>query len=281
MIAAAQPGQVIDDRYTVIKLIGRGAMADVFEARENQTGEKVALKILREQVAQDDDSLLRFEREADVQTRIRHPNVAVIKHVGLHGVAPYLALELLSGRSLLSVLRAEKQVPVGRAVAYIWQALQGLAATHGAGVLHRDLKPANLMLQRSPDGSERVVLIDFGFASLSGAAGITRQGFVVGSLTYMAPERLRNETIDERSDLYALGVVLFELLTGDPPFTGDEGMLIADILEHPAPTLADRGVQAPVMLEALMARVLAKVPAERPASAAIMATDLAVAIGAV
>jgi serine/threonine-protein kinase len=280
MIAAAQPGQVIDGRFTVIKLIGRGAMADVFEARDASSSEKVALKILREQVNADDDSLLRFEREAATHLRIRHPNVAVLLEAGLHGAAPYLVLELLSGRSLRSVLRNEGRVEVHRGVAYVWQALQGLAATHQAGVLHRDLKPANLMLQRNPDGSERVVLIDFGFASLAGQAGITRQGFVVGSLTYMAPERLRNEEIDRRSDLYAMATILYELIAGQPPFSGDDGTLVSDILERVPAPLSSHAPEVPPALDAVVARALSKLPDQRPADALELAAELAVAIGA-
>jgi serine/threonine-protein kinase len=282
VIAAAQPGQVIDGRYTVIRLIGRGAMADVFEARDGVSQDKVALKILREQVARDPEALARFKREAEVQARIRHPNVAVLHGVGLHGQSPYLALELLAGRSLLQVLRHEGQVPLMRAIAYAWQACQGLAATHATGVLHRDLKPANLVLRPNPDGTERVVLIDFGFAALGGGAGITRQGFVVGSLTYMAPERLRNEPIDVRSDLYSLACVLYELVAGRPPLAAaDDGTLIAMILdEAPAPlSQAAPGAGVPPALDAALARALAKQPADRHESAAAMAKALAEAVG--
>jgi eukaryotic-like serine/threonine-protein kinase len=280
MISAASPGQVIDGRYTIIKLIGRGAMADVFEARDSATQEKVAIKILRDVMSQDPDAVARFEREAQVQQRIRHPNVAVMYGAGMHGSSPYLALELLGGRSLLNVLKHEKQVPLMRAVAYGWQALQGLAATHAAGVLHRDLKPANLMLRPNGDGTERVVLIDFGFASLEGAAGITRQGFVVGSLTYMAPERLRSEPVDARADLYGLAVVLYELLAGIPPFRNDDDTtLIGEILEDAPPPLTQLVPEVPEAVDRVIAKALAKYPSERAASADEMAAELAAAVG--
>jgi serine/threonine-protein kinase len=280
MNPAASPGQVIDGRYTIIKMIGRGAMADVFEARDGATQDKVAIKILRDVLAQDPDAVARFQREAQVQARIRHPNVAILHGAGLHGSSPYLALDLLGGRSLLGVLRYEKRVPLMRAVAYAWQALQGLAAIHAAGVLHRDLKPANLMLKPNGDGTERVVLIDFGFASLEGAAGITRQGFVVGSLTYMAPERLRSEPVDPRADVYSLTVVLYELLVGRPPFEADDdATLIGMILDDRPQPLAERGVEVPDALEALIQRALAKHAGARPASAAEMAAQLAAAVG--
>ncbi len=280
MISAASPGQVIDGRYTIIKLVGRGAMADVFEARDSATSEKVAIKILRDVLSQDPDAVARFEREAQVQQRIRHPNVAVMFGAGMHGSSPYLALELLGGRSLLNVLKHEKQVPLMRAVAYGWQALQGLAATHAAGVLHRDLKPANLMLRPNGDGTERVVLIDFGFASLDGAAGITRQGFVVGSLTYMAPERLRSEPIDVRADLYGLAVVLYELLAGVAPFRAeDDATLIGEVLEAPPQPLTEIVAEVPDAVDRVIRRALSKYPSERAASATDMASELAAAVG--
>jgi eukaryotic-like serine/threonine-protein kinase len=280
MISAASPGQVIDGRYTIIRLVGRGAMADVFEARDGATQDKVALKILRDVLAQDPDAVARFEREAQVQQRIRHPNVAVLYGAGMHGSSPYLALELLGGRSLLNVLKHEKQVPLMRAVAYGWQALQGLAATHAAGVLHRDMKPANLMLRPNGDGTERVVLIDFGFASLEGAAGITRQGFVVGSLTYMAPERLRSEPVDARADLYGLAVVLYELLAGFPPFRADDdATLISDVMDARPQPLTEIVADVPPAVDAVIARALSKYPGERAGSATEMAEDLAAAVG--
>jgi eukaryotic-like serine/threonine-protein kinase len=205
----------------------------------------------------------------------------VLYGAGLHGQSPYLALELLTGRSLLQILRNEKVVPVMRAVAYAWQALQGLTAIHASGVMHRDLKPANLMLRPNGDGTERVVLIDFGFAALDGQSGITRQGFVVGSLTYMAPERLRNEQIDARADLYSLAAVLYELLTGHPPVEGpDDGALIAAILEdEPLPPSARAPEPVPASLDAAVLRALSKYPKDRPGTAAEMAAELAAAVG--
>jgi serine/threonine-protein kinase len=167
-------------------------------------------------------------------------------------------------------------------VAYGWQALQGLAATHDAGVLHRDLKPANLMLRPNGDGTERVVLIDFGFASLDGAAGITRQGFVVGSLTYMAPERLRSEPIDARADLYGLAVVLYELLAGFAPFRADDdATLIGEVLEAAPQPLTEIVPDVPPAVDAVIRRALAKHPGDRAASATEMAAELAGAVGVV
>ncbi|HUS33084.1 MAG TPA: serine/threonine-protein kinase, partial [Kofleriaceae bacterium] len=205
-------GTIVGDRFRVDEMIGKGAMADVYRALDLQTQAFVALKILRTTHVTDAVSLARFNREAEVQERIRHRNVAALLATGVTDTKePYLAVELLRGKSLRSVIKAEKSVAPRRAASYAWQALQGLAAVHAIGVLHRDLKPANIMLEPSPGPVERVVLIDFGFATFEGSAKLTLQGTVVGSLTYIGPERLRGEGADARTDIYAIGVILFEL----------------------------------------------------------------------
>jgi serine/threonine-protein kinase len=272
-------GTVIGDRFRIDELIGRGAMAEVYRALDLQTQAFVALKILRHQHVTDTVSLARFAREADVQARLRHRNVAALLATGVtkDKYEPYLAVELLRGRSLRSVLKAERHVEPRRAASYAWQALQGLHAVHQTGVLHRDLKPANIMLEPSPGPIERVVLIDFGFATFEGSAKLTLQGTVVGSLTYIAPERLRAEEPDLRSDVYALGVVLFELLTGHPPFVADEDFdLIAMHLNEEPPHVGDE-VPAAHALEPVIARALAKDPDERYANAAQMAEAIELA----
>ena len=214
---ADRTGQIIGQRFRIDALIGRGAMADVFRALDMQTAAYVALKILRTSLDGDPAAPQRFLREAEVQARLRHPNIAALLATGVtdHG-EPYLALELLRGKTLRGVLKQAGRVDARLAASYTWQALQGLAAVHAMGVLHRDLKPANIMLEPSQGPADRVVLIDFGFASVEGSAKLTQQGAIVGSLTYMAPERMRGEPIDQRSDLYSMGVIFYELLAGVP-----------------------------------------------------------------
>ena len=266
-------GTVIGDRFRLDELIGRGAMAEVYRALDVETQAFVALKILRHQHVTDSVSLARFAREADVQARLRHRNVAALLASGVtkDKHEPYLAVELLRGRSLRSVIKAENHVAPRRAASYTWQALQGLHAVHQAGVMHRDLKPANIMLEPSPGPIERVVLIDFGFATFEGSARLTLQGTVVGSLTYIAPERLRAEEPDQRADIYAIGVVLFELLTGQPPFAADEDFdLISMHLHDPPPRVGDT-ISTARALDPVIARALAKQPADRYASAQEMA----------
>jgi serine/threonine-protein kinase len=266
-------GTIIGDRFRLDELIGRGAMAEVYRALDMETQAFVALKILRHQHVTDSVSIARFAREADVQARLRHRNVAALLATGVtkDNYEPYLAVELLRGRSLRSVIKSEGRVPPRRAASYAWQALQGLHAVHQAGVLHRDLKPANIMLEPSPGPIERVVLIDFGFATFEGSAKLTLQGTVVGSLTYISPERLRAENPDQRSDVYALGVVLFELLIGRPPFVAEDDFdLISMHLNDDPPSVAAASPSAHV-LDPIIGRALAKSPDDRYADAAQMA----------
>ena len=163
------------------------------------------------------------------------------------------------------------------ALSYVWQTLQGLAAVHARGILHRDLKPANLMLEPSPGPVERVVLIDFGFAALEGGRALTKRGHVVGSLTYLAPERLRGETADPRSDLYAVGVIFHELLAGTPPFNGEDDFdVITAHLSDPPPDLVSVApMPPPAEVCAIVRRALAKDRAARFADATTMADAIA------
>ena len=266
-------GQVIGDRFRIDDYIGKGAMADVYRAIDLQTQAYVAIKILRYGHVSDSVSLARFAREADVQARFRHRNVAALLATGITTQQePYLALELLRGKSLRSVIKGEGRVAPQRAASYAWQALQGLAHVHEGGILHRDLKPANIMLEPSPGPVDRVVLIDFGFATFEGSAKLTAHGTVVGSLTYIAPERLRGEPVDHRSDLYAIGVILYELLVGQPPFAGKNDFELVDMhINELPPPLPE---PLPRELDAVIQRAMAKTGADRFPDARSMATAL-------
>lgn len=262
-------GTIVGDRFRIDEAIGKGAMAYVYRALDLETQAFVALKILRHTHVNDATSLARFAREANVQSRLRHRNVAALIATGITDQKePYLAVELLHGKSLRSVIKQEGHVVPRRAASYAWQALQGLHAVHTAGVLHRDLKPANIMLEPSPGPIERVVLIDFGFATFEGSAKLTMQGTVVGSLQYIAPERLRGDSGDARTDIYAIAVILFELLTGRPLFVAsDDYELIDLVINEPAPHVANA-------LDPVLQKALAKYPHERYRDAAEMAQAL-------
>lgn len=274
----AQPGEVVVGRYRVVRPLGVGSMAEVYAAHDIKRDRDVALKIIRRNLARDPETIRRLDREAKVQQMIRHRNVAKLYGGGLtERDEPYLVVELLHGRSLRDVIKGERRVEAERAAGYAWQALHGLAATHQVGVLHRDLKPANLMLEPSGEAIERVVLIDFGFAALEGGARLTAQGHVVGSLAYLAPERLMGEAGDDRSDLYALGVILYELTTGRRPFIAESDMDLINLHLEAAPVAPRRAApecDISPALEAVIMRALAKRPEGRSASALDMAEEL-------
>jgi serine/threonine-protein kinase len=274
--AADRIGRTIGNRFRVDEVIGRGAMADVYRALDLQTHTYVALKILRHTHLSDATSRSRFAREAEVQAKLRHRNVAALFASGLtEHDEPFLAVELLRGKTLRGVIKSEHRVAPVRAASYAWQALSGLQAVHAQGVMHRDLKPANIMLEPSPGPVDRVVLIDFGFATFEGSERLTAVGTVVGSLSYIAPERLRGELIDGRADLYAIGIILFELLVGEPPFRADDDLALIDLqLSEPAPHVCAFDPTLPPPLDATIARALEKDPADRFGSAREMADEL-------
>ena len=270
-------GKVVGDRFRIDQLIGRGAMAEVYRALDLETSAYVAVKIVRPTHVTDSVVLARFAREADVQARIRHKNVAALLASGVTDKKePWLALELLRGKSLRSILKSEGRVAPVRAASYAWQALQGLDAVHKAGILHRDLKPANIMLEPSQGPVDRVVLIDFGFATFDGSAKLTLQGTVVGSLTYIAPERLLGNPVDARADIYAIGVMFYELLAGAPPFAADDDFDLIDMhVNREPPSLAEIGLPGPI--DEVFLRAMEKEPADRFGSAQEMAAALEVA----
>jgi serine/threonine-protein kinase len=274
----AQPGDLVGGRYRVVRPLGAGAVAEVYQAEDTREGGEVALKIMKRSLAAEPEMVERLAREARVQEMIAHPNVARLRGAGITERAePYLVVELLRGRTLRHVLKAEGTVDRVRAASYAWQALQGLGALHLAGVCHRDLKPANLMLEPSPGPVERVVLIDFGFASIEGQRRLTQQGHVVGSLAYVAPERLLGAVGDPRADLYGIGVILFELLVGRRPFVADDEMALVTMqLDEPPPSPRALAPQAGISpaLEHLILTALAKRPEDRFLGAADMASTL-------
>jgi eukaryotic-like serine/threonine-protein kinase len=274
MAADARIGQIYGRQYRVDALIGKGAMADVYRALDLGTAAYVAVKILKQHLDDYDPAARqRFERESEVQALLRHRNVAALLATGVTpNDEPYLVVELLRGKNLRSTLRHEGRIEPRRAASFAFQALQGLAAVHAAGILHRDLKPANIMLEPSSGPIERVVLIDFGFATFEGSAKLTAQGAIVGSISYIAPERFRGEETDHRSDLYAIGVILYEMLVGHPPFVGNDDMDLVEQQLEAAPPHLDPSL--PRELDAVLQRALAKHQHERFESAEAMAAAL-------
>lgn len=258
--------RTLDERFRLDERIGSGGMGAVYRAWQLSVGRAVAVKVIRAQAVADDAAIKRFLREAQLASRLNHPHIVSIIDFGQtpDGLL-YLVMELCSGRSLDELLRDEGPFSVGRTLAIALQICDGLQSAHRQEIIHRDLKPSNLM--QLEDGEDLVKILDFGLArSLSGDhSTITRSDVVLGTPTHLAPEVLRGEPFDVRSDLYALGVVLFTLLAGRIPFEADSTEAILGLhITAPIPNLP---APFPPALNALVRRLLAKTPAERYASA--------------
>ncbi|MFA9432576.1 serine/threonine-protein kinase [Egicoccus sp. AB-alg2] len=234
-------------RYELGELLGAGGMGLVRRARDTVLDRDVAVKLLADNLAADADARERFLREARAAARVTDPHVVTVHDVGEEAGRPYLVMELVDGPSLADVLRRDGPLDPYDVVEVAAQALAGLAAAHAAGVLHRDVKPGNLLC--GPDGAVKVA--DFGVAEAADVPGLTRTGFVLGTRSYLAPERLRGAPASVRTDLYALGATLVELLTGSPPS------------DTPARDVAG----LPVGLGRLLTRLTADDPEARPRSA--------------
>ncbi|MBE1534425.1 serine/threonine-protein kinase [Actinomadura algeriensis] len=270
-----EAGAELDGRYRLESVIGRGGMGEVWRAVDRRLRRPVAVKVLPAELADVPGAMERFEREAEATAALQHPGIMVVFDVGRTdaGLA-FLVMELLEGEDLRTIMRRNPGgLPVEEAVDFAAQLADALAAAHSRGIVHRDIKPANLFVL--PDG--RLKLCDFGIAGLADAATrLTQDGGSVGTPLYMAPEQFRGGGADFRSDLYALGCVLHELLTGGPPFrsgSGLPGLLYAHLNEAPPPVGAARP-EVPPQLERLVLDLLAKTVDQRPVSAEAVASLL-------
>lgn len=262
-VAAEGGAGLFAGRYELLGKIGRGGMGTVYRARDTLVGDVVALKMLELEDSQRGDLLERFRREVRLARRISHSHVARTHDLGEHGGHLFLTMEYVEGEDLQSLLSRERALGAGRAARIALAVCEGLAAAHAAGVVHRDLKPANVLVEKGG----RVVLTDFGIArAMAGEAASRTQG-MVGTPMYMAPEQLSGGEVEARSDLYAAGLLLYEMLTGEPPFTGDSPMAVAFArLRQPPPDPSGRpGV--PETLALLVRNCLAREPEERPSGA--------------
>src|SRR5262249_46746084 len=216
------PGETVAERYRIIRLLAGGGMGEVYEAEDLLLRERLALKTIRRDAAHDDRMLERFKREIQLARKVTHPNVCRIFDVGFHRDTAFLTMELLCGETLDRRLRRTGRMSVADAEPIVAQLAAGLAAAHRAGVIHRDFKSANVMLVDHPAGT-RAVITDFGLArpTTAPAADVTGNGGIVGSPSYMAPEQVEGGTVTHAADLYALGVVMYEMVTGRLPFGGD------------------------------------------------------------
>jgi serine/threonine protein kinase len=277
------PGQMIG-RYRVLSLLGSGGMGEVYLAEDPRLGRRVALKVLPRQLSHDPDRLRRLEREARTASRLAHPNVCVIYEIAdTDDQRPFIAMEYVEGESLREVLErhraAGSHMPPDEAVDVVLQVAAGLGAAHAAGIVHRDVKPENIM--RRPDGLVKV--LDFGVAKLSpidspggpGTAGQTAPGTIVGTVQYMSPEQVRGLPLDPRTDGWSLGVVLFELLMGEPPFVGESPAdVMVAILDRQPRRLRELVPELPVGLQEVVDRALSKDPEKRYSTMNEFASDL-------
>jgi serine/threonine-protein kinase len=257
-------GRLLDGRYHVRSRIAHGGMATVYMANDTRLDRMVALKVMHAELARDQDFVGRFIGEAKSVARLSHPNIVQVFDQGSDGQYLYLTMEYVPGQTLRSLLRERGWLSPDEALAIMAPVLAGLAAAHQAGIVHRDVKPENVLL--TPDA--RVKVVDFGLARAQASAGQTRTGLIIGTVAYLAPEQVTGGVTDTRTDVYAAGVMLFELLTGHQPHTGDTPMAIA--YQHvnsdvPLPSAVMPGL--PESVDRLVAAATSRDPRQRPPDA--------------
>ena len=262
--------------YEIAKPIGRGGMGTVYEAVDHGTGRSVAVKTLAAHLGDDPGLRKRFAAEIETLKSLQHPCIVQLLAFGEEDGQPYFAMELVRGRSLEQMLRSGRTFDWRETVGIAIDITRALKSAHDHGVVHRDLKPANLLFPEEPSADAAVKLADFGIARLFGSSCHTMAGTIVGTAEYMAPEQATGGPVDHRVDLYALGLVIYAMLTGRPPFHGGEATdIIRRQRTEAPPRVSTRVAGIPTELDALIDRLLAKEPAKRPASALAVGRMLA------
>jgi hypothetical protein len=265
--------RLLNGRYRLEAPLGRGGMATVWRARDTRLERPVAVKIMDHAGLDDPVAAERFDREAHTVARLTNPNIVAVYDVGTHDGDPYLVMELVDGATVAQLV-ADGPLPAAQVVSIAEQICAALEAAHAAGVVHRDIKPANIMVT----GDGRVKVCDFGIArhAYAAAQALTAPSTAVGTSAYMAPEQATGDPVDARADLYALGCVIYAMVTGGPPFVGerDIAVLYQHLQSAPAPLRSPRG-DVPAALDDLVGRLLAKNPEDRPASAGKVRDELA------
>ena len=262
--------------YEIAKPIGRGGMGTVYEAVDHGTGRSVAVKTLAAHLGDDPGLRKRFAAEIETLKSLQHPCIVQLLAFGEEDGQPYFAMELVRGRSLEQMLRSGRTFDWRETVGIAIDITRALKSAHDHGVVHRDLKPANLLFPEEPSADAAVKLADFGIARLFGSSCHTMAGTIVGTAEYMAPEQATGGPVDHRVDLYALGLVIYAMLTGRPPFHGGEATdIIRRQRTEAPPRVSTRVAGIPTELDALIERLLAKEPAKRPASALAVGRMLA------
>ena len=269
--------QVLGDRYEIGGVLGRGGMAEVHRGRDLRLGREVAVKVLRSDLARDPSFQVRFRREAQASASLNHPAIVAVYDTGedrtTTGATPYIVMEYVEGETLRDVIRREGQLTPERAMRFAADVCGALDFSHRNGIVHRDVKPGNVMI--TPEGAVKVM--DFGIARAvsDSAATMTSTAAVIGTAQYLSPEQARGEGVDARSDVYSVGCMLYELVTGAPPFTGDSPVAVAYQHVREDPRLPSSiNPRVPPELDAIVLKSMSKNPANRYQSAAEMRNDL-------
>ncbi len=259
-------------KYEITGILGRGGMGVVYRAEDKRIGRKVAIKTLTEGFSGQPEMLERFYREAQAGI-LQHPNIVIVYDLGDEDGVPFIVMEFVEGEPLDKLINSGRQIHLIDKLSIIEQVCAGLGYAHRRGVVHRDIKPANVMVQ--PDGHAKIV--DFGIARVQGSSvegGLTRTGNVIGTIHYIAPERLKGQPFDGRSDLFATGVMLYYLVAGQLPFSGEDMTVLQKLVNEPHPPLSTWLAKYPKELDAIIDRSLAKDPEQRYATAEEFAADL-------
>lgn len=265
-------GEIVGERYRIDAVVGAGGMATVFEAFDQTLERAVAVKVMRREVIAEADQLERFRREARAAAKLSHPHIVTVIDAGEENNRPYIVFEFVEGETLKQRIKSEGPLPVTEAVAYAIEIGSALMAAHGAGLVHRDVKPQNVLLDQH--GHAKVA--DFGIArELEANDGLTKTGRVLGTTDYVSPEQAMGEDVTGQSDVYSLGIVLFEMLTGEVPFKGENHVAVA--MKHVKDQIPDVQTMRPEVSNALAAvieKMAAKEPVDRYLTAASAVSDL-------
>ena len=262
---------VLESRYQILKELGRGGMGIVFQAHDKQLREQVAIKILSPILSTNSEALERMKREVSAARRVTHPNVIRIHDIFETGGLNYVSMEYFHGSNLKEVIRKNGAMSMIEGFQIAAQICDGVEAAHKQGVIHRDLKSQNIIV----DAAGQLKIIDFGLASTTHAEGMTATGLIMGTPEYMAPEQVAGKKVDERADLYSIGIILYELFTGSVPFTGESAIAIGfkQIKENPV-TPSERNKSISPELDQIIHKLLEKNPADRYRSVSELKKDL-------
>jgi eukaryotic-like serine/threonine-protein kinase len=271
MMERLAPDTRVAGRYRIVSIAGVGGMGVVYRARDEELGVDAAIKVLRRDLGSDPRVIERFRGELVLARQVSHKNVVRLHDIGEHEGIRFLTMDYVEGRSLREILENDGPFPLDRAVSIVRQVAEGLAAAHEKGIVHRDLKPGNILI----DADGNAFITDFGVARSLEKSGITRAGAIVGTPDYLSPEQVSGDPVDGRTDLYALGIVFYEMLSGRLPFSGEsQAEMLAQRIAGRPRDLKEAGVSAPAWVRGVLRRCLERSPARRYQSARELIEDL-------